>query len=96
MNLGRVYPCFSIDKETILINSKCNKFNLLNTIRGSDPVIFPDNAGLVFDSEESPYFVLESHLINTMDEPLNLTVILKIWVTGETLTMVKAQLEFIL
>ena len=95
-NLGKVYPCFSINNETKLINAKCNRLILTSPIRATDAVIFPDDAGVVFDPEESPFFIQESHLINTMDEPLNLKVILKLSATSEILRMVEVNLKFIL
>ena len=85
LELDIIYPCFSSDNQTKLINSKCNEILLLSSIRSNDPVTFPDIAGLDFGHDDIPFMILETHLINTMDMPLNLSVGFKIWMTSENI-----------
>ena len=79
---GKIFLCYE-KNEMSFIREKCIATITLTSILSEDPLIFPENSGIILDPVQMPYYLFEGHFINPLKNDLNLSVVFRTWMTSK-------------
>ena len=77
-----IFPCFNLKHPLNFLANQCKQLFLTASVLSDEAITLPDDVGSTIDPDV-PYFMLQAHLPNPIDQDLTISASVKLLLTSE-------------